>query len=235
MATQPGHPGRAYALRIGGYDARERTSFVVLGDTGEGDASQMAVVPGLLKAARGTDFAVICSDVVYPAGECKGYPAKFHCPYRDLPGPIYAVPGNHDWYDRLTGFMTQFGGAQHAPAGDVWSDAGPQGWLASILWRGGGAGLGWRAGGRPRLGSLLSRPARPLLVLGRRPGCAGRRGHRYRRPDRQAAGRLACPGVTGAARHAEGPPDRQAAYRERPLRPVPDCRPPASRAAADRR
>jgi hypothetical protein len=30
---------------------------------------------------------------------------KFHVPYRAYAGDIYAVPGNHDWSDELTGFM----------------------------------------------------------------------------------------------------------------------------------
>jgi hypothetical protein len=131
----PGGEARADALRITQHAERKRISFVVLGDTGEGDASQMAVVPGLLKVARGTDFTVICSDVVYPAGEARDYEAKLLCPYRDLPGPIYGVPGNHDWYDRLTGFMTHFCGAQQAPEGDVWAGGGVRGRLASVLWR----------------------------------------------------------------------------------------------------
>ena len=48
------------------------------------------------------------SDVIYPAGDVNEYEDKFFWPYRDLPGPIYAIPGNHDWYDGLHGFMTHF-------------------------------------------------------------------------------------------------------------------------------
>ncbi|MGW0084571.1 metallophosphoesterase family protein [Streptomyces sp. NPDC003393] len=86
----------------------DRFSFMVVGDTGEGDASQYAVVPGFLRASAGTSFAVIASDVNYPVGSTDEYGTKFFRPYRDYPAPIYAVPGNHDWYEDLGGFMRVF-------------------------------------------------------------------------------------------------------------------------------
>src|SRR2546422_6265301 len=46
----------------------QQVSFLVLGDTGEGDASQYATVPALLAHATGTAFAFICSDVIHTAG-----------------------------------------------------------------------------------------------------------------------------------------------------------------------
>jgi hypothetical protein len=131
----PAGDGRAEALRITGHEKRDHASLMVLGDSGEGDGSQMAVVPGLLKAARGADFTVVCSDVIYPAGEARDYLPKFYCPYRELPGPIYAIPGNHDWYDRLVGFMTHFCDAPRLPPGNVQLDAGLRGFLTSLLWR----------------------------------------------------------------------------------------------------
>ncbi|MHA6792835.1 metallophosphoesterase family protein [Pseudonocardia bannensis] len=90
------------------FAGRERISIAVLGDPGEGDASQYAVVPVLEKVAGDTDLAVLCSDLVYPAGGVRAYADRFYRPYADYPGPIYALPGNHDWYDGLTGFMTAF-------------------------------------------------------------------------------------------------------------------------------
>ncbi|WP_026413531.1 metallophosphoesterase family protein [Actinomadura oligospora] len=83
-------------------------SFVVMGDTGEGDRSQYAVVPPLLSVGADTDFLVIASDVIYPTGDAGGYEDKFFRPYAGYPGPIYAVPGNHDWYDGLRGFLNVF-------------------------------------------------------------------------------------------------------------------------------
>ena len=80
-------------------------SFLVIGDTGEGDASQFAVVPPLLEVGQDTAFMVICSDVIYPSGDAEDYEDKFYRPYKNYPKPIYALPGNHDWYDGLNGFM----------------------------------------------------------------------------------------------------------------------------------
>jgi hypothetical protein len=58
---------------------------------------------------------VICSDVIYPAGEVEEYADKFFHPYRTYPAPIYALPGNHDWYDDLRGFMFHFCGRETQP------------------------------------------------------------------------------------------------------------------------
>src|SRR5438034_10646342 len=75
------------------YGQHDAIAFVLLGDTGEGDASQYAVVPPLLAQSEGTAFAFICSDVIYPAGGVNAYVERFFRPYRDYPRPIYAVPG----------------------------------------------------------------------------------------------------------------------------------------------
>jgi hypothetical protein len=97
---------------------RDAVSFLVLGDPGEGDASQFAVVPPLLRVGADTDFMVIASDVVYPAGDANDYPRKLYVPYRDFRKPIYAVPGNHDWDDgALAGFMFHFCDREDIPAG----------------------------------------------------------------------------------------------------------------------
>nr|WP_239028980.1 metallophosphoesterase [Pseudonocardia acidicola] len=90
------------------FAGRDRISIAVLGDPGEGDASQYAVVPVLQHVAADTDLAVLCSDLIYPAGGIGAYADRFYRPYADYPGPIYGLPGNHDWYDGLTGFMTTF-------------------------------------------------------------------------------------------------------------------------------
>ena len=109
-------------------------SFLLLGDTGEGDSSQYAVVPALLSQAPGTDFTIICSDVIYPSGESGGYRTKFFRPYRDLDGPIFAVPGNHDWYDGLHGFMSHLCGID-APMAPLSVGPGLRGRIARRLWR----------------------------------------------------------------------------------------------------
>jgi len=68
LQAVPSGPERAAALRIKGHEGRTEPSFMLLGDTGEGDGSQMAVVPGLRAMSAGADFSIICSDVIYPAG-----------------------------------------------------------------------------------------------------------------------------------------------------------------------
>lgn len=83
-------------------------SFIVLGDTGEGDSSQLVVADKFLKEAADTAFTIIASDVVYPAGRSHDYREKFYVPYRAHNRDIYAIPGNHDWYDELVGFMIHF-------------------------------------------------------------------------------------------------------------------------------
>jgi hypothetical protein len=107
-------------------------SFIVAGDTGEGDASQWAVVPRIEQIAAQTHFMVIASDVIYPAGGVDDYENKFFRPYERYPRPIYAVPGNHDWYDGLTGFMFHLCGQRTPPPK---ADAGPRSALGRLLWR----------------------------------------------------------------------------------------------------
>ena len=99
-------------LIIDAHVGSRKVSFIVVGDTGEGDASQHAVVKPLLACGRDTDFMVICSDVIYPAGDAEDYDAKFYAPYEGYRRPIYALPGNHDWYDGLVGFMHHLCGAE---------------------------------------------------------------------------------------------------------------------------
>ncbi|GAA1827249.1 metallophosphoesterase family protein [Actinomadura chokoriensis] len=108
-------------------------SFALLGDTGEGDRSQYAVVPPLLHAAAGTDFMIVASDVIYPTGDGSQYPEKFFRPYKDYPAPIYAVPGNHDWYDGLRGFLHVFCGLDADCSPPPWR--GPFAFLPRLLWR----------------------------------------------------------------------------------------------------
>jgi hypothetical protein len=76
--------------------------FLILGDTGEGDASQYGLLP-LLRALK-PDFMIINGDVAYPAGrisandEDDDYICGLFQPYRDFDCPIWAVPGNHEYY-----------------------------------------------------------------------------------------------------------------------------------------
>lgn len=112
----------------------DRFSFMVIGDTGEGDAPQYAAVPGFLRVSQDTSFAVLASDVIYPVGSADDYESKFFRPYQDYRAPIYAIPGNHDWYEDLGAFMRVF--CDDAPPLPAEPRPRPLGraWLRSLLW-----------------------------------------------------------------------------------------------------
>jgi len=99
----------AFALKPAGVDSGD-FAFLVIGDTGEGDASQHVLRDQLITASRqdAVRFVVISSDVVYPTGAIKDYEAKFWLPFKGIEKPVYAIPGNHDWYDALEGFNATF-------------------------------------------------------------------------------------------------------------------------------
>jgi Calcineurin-like phosphoesterase len=123
-------------LAVRDHADKERLAFLVLGDPGEQDASQYAVVEPLLAVGADTDFMLIDSDVIYPAGDINDYIDGFYLPYERYRGPIYAIPGNHDWYDGLNGFMFHFCGAEPLPSSAY--RAGSYNWkerLARALWR----------------------------------------------------------------------------------------------------
>ncbi len=85
-------------------------SFIVIGDTGEGDASQDVLRDSLIRAAAVDDvrFVLLSSDVVYPTGAMRDYESRFWLPFKGVSKPVYAIPGNHDWYDALEGFVATF-------------------------------------------------------------------------------------------------------------------------------
>jgi 3',5'-cyclic AMP phosphodiesterase CpdA len=80
-------PGKAPGTKI---------RFLLLGDTGEGDHSQYGLLP-VIRAIQ-PDFLIINGDIAYPAGELQDFEEGFFDPYRDLRVPIWAVPGNHEYY-----------------------------------------------------------------------------------------------------------------------------------------
>ena len=53
-------------------------------------------------------FVVIGSDVVYPNGSMIDYETNFWLPFKGVTKPVYAIPGNHDWYDALEAFNATF-------------------------------------------------------------------------------------------------------------------------------
>jgi len=69
-------------------------SFLVIGDPGEGDASQYALASRYLKLGQSDDvkFLVISSDVIYPAGAIEDYEAKFYLPVPGFAKPVLCDP-----------------------------------------------------------------------------------------------------------------------------------------------
>ena len=133
VGSAPGEPQDPVLRR---HAELESFKFVFFGDPGEGDASQYALVPLLVAHERDEQFAFISSDVIYPAGGVNEYLEKFYRPYQNLPFPIYAVPGNHDWYDGLHGFAVHFcGAAPYRKPPRPRGGSGPRAKLRNILWR----------------------------------------------------------------------------------------------------
>jgi uncharacterized membrane protein HdeD (DUF308 family) len=100
----------AFKLEPAGVNDSSDFSFVVVGDPGEGDASQLVLKDVIVSVAEKPDvkFVVVSSDVVYPSGAMKDYERKFYLPMKGVTKPVYAIPGNHDWYDALEGFAANF-------------------------------------------------------------------------------------------------------------------------------
>ena len=83
----------------------QKLVFQMVGDTGSVRKPdfQKLVVSRMIKQFQETDmktdnpkFLYHLGDVVYNFGEASNYPAQFFNPYQNYPGPIFAIPGNHD-------------------------------------------------------------------------------------------------------------------------------------------
>jgi hypothetical protein len=99
--------------------------FDYVADTGDGFAATATVatlvgrsslaVPGVDRPLPRGRFLVFGGDEVYPMPESKGYDDRMIGPWTaalpwttcDHPA-AYAIPGNHDWMDGLTGFLRLF-------------------------------------------------------------------------------------------------------------------------------
>ena len=85
-------------------------------------ATQELTVSGVPDALPRGEVLVLGGDQVYPVASATAYEDRWKGPYRaalpelapDSP-TIYAIPGNHDWYDGLTAFVRLFG--QQDPVG----------------------------------------------------------------------------------------------------------------------
>ena len=119
----PSTPDRVTDYRdlTGLQDLNAGFSFLILGDTGEGDKSQYGLLP-LIRALR-PDFMIINGDVAYPAGSANDFMAGFFQPYQNLHIPIWAVPGNHEYYSPDNGreFFDVFCTTKHSR---LWQDNG---------------------------------------------------------------------------------------------------------------
>jgi hypothetical protein len=90
-------------LEVKNKNSNTNFRFLILGDTGEGDQSQYSLNP-LIKALN-ADFMIINGDLAYPAGRLdfknvndSDFHKGFFEPYRNLGIPVWATPGNHEYY-----------------------------------------------------------------------------------------------------------------------------------------
>jgi acid phosphatase type 7 len=72
--------------------------FHTVGDTGapRNPQPQQAVARAVAGERPPTSFLYLLGDLVYYSGERERYHQQFYEPYADYPGPIFAIPGNHD-------------------------------------------------------------------------------------------------------------------------------------------
>ena len=101
---------RLFRVEPPGLSGEDDFSFLVIGDNGEGGAAQHSLRDQYLFLGKRPDvkFLVVSSDVIYPDGAMRDYEAKFYLPFKGFTKPIYAIPGNHDWYDANEGFNANF-------------------------------------------------------------------------------------------------------------------------------
>lgn len=99
-----------------GIVGKEDFTFLVVGDNGDGSAAQQSLRDQYVLLGQRPDvkFLVISSDVIYPDGFMRDYEHNFYLPFKGFTKPIYAIPGNHDWYDALEGFNANFLDAESA-------------------------------------------------------------------------------------------------------------------------
>src|SRR5262249_10891387 len=101
---------RLFRVEPPGASGSEDFTFLVLGDNGEGGAAQHSLRDQYLFLGKRPDvrFLVVSSDVIYPEGAMRDFEPNFYLPFKGFTKPIYAIPGNHDWYDALEGFAANF-------------------------------------------------------------------------------------------------------------------------------
>jgi hypothetical protein len=121
-AEHPSAPARSVPYeRLTNREAGSGFSFIILGDTGEGDRSQYGLLP--LIRALDPDFLIINGDLAYPAGREQDFIEGFFAPYQNLHRPVWATPGNHEYYSEHNGreFFDLFCTNKHQK---LWQDYG---------------------------------------------------------------------------------------------------------------
>ena len=99
---------RGFAVQPPGASATSRSSSSATPARGTHRSTCCAISSFGRSTHRTCKFVVISSDVVYPTGAMGDYEAKFWLPFMGVTKPVYAIPGNHDWYDALEGFAATF-------------------------------------------------------------------------------------------------------------------------------
>ena len=117
----------------------KKMTFHMVGDTGSlhGSNFQRIVADEMMRQYQEAhtledkpQFLYHLGDVVYTYGEAANYYPQFFAPYRDYPGPVFAIAGNHDGdinpagmpYKSLDAFMKVFCDVESRPvlfSGDV--------------------------------------------------------------------------------------------------------------------
>lgn len=110
VTPTPVSTGSATPTPTPGTDAPLR--FVAIGDTGTGEAGQIAVANAIANkcAAEACDFGVLLGDNFYPSGVSSATDPNFDVMFQQIYGtmgfPFYVVLGNHDY--GVNGAGTQF-------------------------------------------------------------------------------------------------------------------------------
>src|SRR5690606_31530236 len=92
-----------------GFDATYSVASLLATDLAGLEGSDRDVLP------RGS-VLIMGGDEVYPTGDVRNYERRTTGVYAtalpagaEPPSALYAIPGNHDWYDGLTSFLRVFG------------------------------------------------------------------------------------------------------------------------------
>jgi hypothetical protein len=110
-------------MRVHEYSDAPETWFDFVADVGDGFDASYSI--GYLLAAPDLELGgetlprgrllILGGDEVYPVASTRGYEDRTKGPYRaalpyagSAPPVLFALPGNHDWYDGLTAFLRMF-------------------------------------------------------------------------------------------------------------------------------